>query len=134
MEPDDLVAQVRAICLSLPDVTEKLSHSAPAFFVQKQFVMVWPEGHHDDHFPHVWCAAPDGAQAHLIAAAPERFFRPPYVGGRGWVGVRLDGEVDWDEIDEICGDAYRVVAPKSSLAKLDAARTLNPSERPDSAG
>lgn len=113
-------AQVRAICKALPEVTEKLSHGTPAFFVGKQFVMLWPNGHHDHRFPHLWCAAPAGAQEALVAAAPERFFRPPYVGGRGWLGFRLDGTVDGEELRAICEDAYRTVAPKKLVALLDA--------------
>ena len=108
----DVEERVRAICVRLPEVTERLSHGAPAFFAGKQFVMLWPGGHHDADFPHLWCAAPSGAQEELIASSPRRFFRPPYVGGRGWLGVRLDGDVDWDEIAELCEDAYRTVAPK----------------------
>ena len=108
------------ICLALPEATEKLSHGSPAFFVGKQFVMLWPGGHHEDHFPHLWCAAPAGAQEGLVAVAPKRFFRPPYVGHRGWLGMRLDGKVDWDEVAVICEDAYRTVAPKRLLASLGA--------------
>ncbi len=104
--------------MSLPEVTEKLSHGAPAFFVRKQFVMLWPEGHHDNRFPHLWCAAPLGAQEELVDTEPQRFFRPPYVGGRGWLGVRLDRDVDWSEIAAICTDAYRVVAPDRLTADL----------------
>jgi hypothetical protein len=110
--------RVRAICISLPEVTEKVSHGAPAFFVRKQFVMLWPDGHHDHHFPHLWCAAEPGVQEQL-AAEPRRYFRPPYVGGRGWIGVRLDGPVDWDDVAALCEDAYRVVAPKKLVARLD---------------
>lgn len=110
--------RVRAICMALPEVTERLSHGSPGFFVGKQFVMLWPEGHHDHRFPHLWSAAPPGAQEHLVATAPDRFFRPPYVGGRGWVGLRLDGEVDWDEVEMVCEDAYRTVAPKRLARQL----------------
>ena len=99
--------RIRAVCLSFPKVTEKLSHGRPAFFARRQFLQLWPEGHHDHHFPHLWCAAPPGAQEALVASDPQRFFRPPYVGGRGWIGVRLDGEVDWDEVADLCEDAYR---------------------------
>jgi hypothetical protein len=112
-------SRVRAICLALPEVTEKPSHGSPAFFVKKQFVMLWPEGHHDHHFPHLWCAAPEGAQESLVGSA-SRFFRPPYVGSRGWLGVRLDGRVDFDEVATLCEDAYRCVAPTRLLALLDA--------------
>ena len=115
----EIEQRVRAICLGFPEATEKLSHGAPAFFVRKQFVMLWHDGHHDDEFPHMWCAAPPGAQEELTTTEPERFFRPPYVGHRGWLGVRLDGEVDWDEIAAVCEEAYRTVAPAKLIAELD---------------
>ena len=114
--------RVRAICMALPGVTERVSHGSPAFFAGKQFVMLWPDGHHDHRFPHLWCAALPGAQAELVAADPERFFRPPYVGGRGWIGVRLDGDLDWDEVAALCEEAFRTVAPKKLVAALDTGR------------
>ncbi|MGH8979604.1 MAG: MmcQ/YjbR family DNA-binding protein [Acidimicrobiales bacterium] len=112
--------RVRAICTALPEVEERQSHGAPAFFACKQFVMLWPDGHHDHRFAHLWCAAPPGAQDEVVAGEPDRFFRPPYVGGRGWIGVRLDRDVDWDEIRAICIDAYRTVAPRRLLALMSA--------------
>jgi hypothetical protein len=81
--------------------------------------MVWPSGHHDHHFPHFWCATPPGVQDELIATESDRFFRPPYVGTRGWVGVRLDGDVDWAEIVAVLEEAYRAVASKRLVAVLD---------------
>jgi hypothetical protein len=101
-------ARVRQICLGLPGATEKVSHGSPAFFAGRQFVMLWPDGHHEHEFPHLWCAAPPGVQQALIEGRPDRYFRPPYVGGRGWVGVRLDGGVDWEELRDLCEDAYQV--------------------------
>ncbi|MFC4072739.1 MmcQ/YjbR family DNA-binding protein [Actinoplanes subglobosus] len=120
---DSTTERLRDICLRLPEATERLSHGSPAFFVRdkRQFVMLWPDGHHDHDFPHLWCAAPPGAQAELIAADPARFFRPPYVGHRGWLGVRLDRDPDWSEMAELCTDAFRAVAPKSLLTRLDQA-------------
>ena len=103
--------RIRAICLALPGCEERLSHGSPAFFVGRQFVMLWPDGHHETDFPHLWCAAPPGAQEELTSTEPDRFFRPPYVGHRGWIGVRLDGDVDWDEVARICREAHRVIAP-----------------------
>jgi hypothetical protein len=113
--------RIRSICLAFPGATEKLSHGAPSFFAGKQFLTVWLDGHHDNHFPHLWCAAPPGAQAELVASEPDRFFRPPYVGTRGWLGVRLDGAVDWSEIGIVCEEAYRAVASKKLLAMLNEA-------------
>jgi hypothetical protein len=107
----DAERRVREICLALPGVTEKPSHGSPAFFAGKQFVMLWSDGHHDHEFPHIWCAAAVGEQEALVGSS-DRFFRPPYVGHRGWVGMRLDGDVDWAEVAEVCTDAYRLVAPR----------------------
>lgn len=81
--------------------------------------MVWPDGHHEHRFPHLWCAAGPGVQEELVSSEPDRFFRPPYVGGRGWIGVRLDGDVDWAEVRAMCTEAYRTVAPKRLVAALD---------------
>lgn len=116
-----MLDRLRTICLPLPEVTERPSHGAPTFFVRDRtaFVTLWAGGHHDLAFPHLWCAAPPGAQEELVAADPGRFFRPPYVGHRGWLGVRLDGTPDWDEIAELCQDAYRTVAPKTLVRRLD---------------
>ncbi len=113
--------RLRAICLALPEVTQRLSHGAPTWFVRGKsaFVTLWADGHHGDDFPHLWCAAAPGAQEELVEAEPHRFFRPPYVGGRGWLGVRLDVNVDWKEIGELCEDAYRHVAPKRLVDRLD---------------
>ncbi len=117
--------RLRTVCTAFPHVVERASHGAPTWFVraggrEKAFVTLWADGHHDHQFPHLWCAAPPGAQQELAAAEPERVFRPPYVGHRGWLGVRLDGDVDWAEIAELCQDAYRAVAPAALVRLLDA--------------
>ncbi|HMU79297.1 MAG TPA: MmcQ/YjbR family DNA-binding protein [Microthrixaceae bacterium] len=116
---DAALAAVRRICLDLPEATEKLSHSSPTFFVRRTFVM-FHDDHHGDGRLAIWCAAPDGAQALMVESEPERFFVPPYVGHRGWLGVRLDVDVDWDEVAAIVEDAYRTVAPRKLVAMLDA--------------
>jgi hypothetical protein len=118
----DVLERLRAICLALPETTERLSHGTPTWFVRgkKTFVQAWPEGHHDDRFPHLWCAAPPGAQEELVEAEPERYFRPPYVGGRGWLGLRLDVDVDEAELAALCEEAYRCVAPATLVKRLDA--------------
>ena len=117
----DLLERLRQICLSLPEVTERLSHGTPTFFVRDKsaFVNVWLDGHHSNAFPHLWCAAWPGVQEALVKTDPERFFRPPYVGHRGWIGVRLDVDLEWDEIARFCQDAYRAVAPKKLIAHLE---------------
>lgn len=115
---DDTLAQVRRICLALPETTERLSHGAPAFFVRdKNLFVTYLDNHHDDGRLAIWCHAADGVQGLLVEQHPERFFVPPYVGHRGWVGVRLEGDVDWDEIADLIEDAYRMVAPKHLVAQ-----------------
>jgi hypothetical protein len=115
----DALERLRALCLALPEATERLSHGEPTWFVRgkKTFVM-YANHHHDDRLA-FWCAASEGAQEILVATNPERFFVPPYVGHRGWIGVRLDVPVDWDEIADLVVDAYRVVAPKKLVDQLD---------------
>jgi hypothetical protein len=114
----DPVERLRRIALSLPEATEKLSHGEVSFFCGKQFVMMDDHHHGADHLA-FWCAAPPGAQEELIGTDPDCYFRPPYVGHRGWVGVRIDDDPDWDEIAEVVRDAYRQVAPKRLLSRLD---------------
>ena len=119
-ERDGILTQVRELCLALPETTERLSHGAPSFFVREKrcFLMVVTNHHGDRRFA-IWCAAPAGTQEMLVDADPERFFRPAYVGHRGWLGFRLDRGFDVDELTGIVEDAYAEVAP----AKLvDAAR------------
>ena len=112
MDREKTLARIRELCLALPEVSERLSHGAPTFFVKQKraFVMVMTDHHRDGRFA-LWCAAPDGMQEMLVEADPERFFVPPYVGHRGWLGVRLDRGLHWDEIAGIAEDAYAEVAP-----------------------
>lgn len=112
--------RLRNICAGLPEVTERLSHGAVTFFVRgKRVVCYLTDDHHGDGRLALICSAPDGAQADLVRQEPDRFFRPPYVGHRGWIGVRLDVDVDWEEVAEIVATAYRRVAPKALIAHLD---------------
>ena len=115
----DPLEELRRLCLALPEVSERLSHSEPTWFVQgkKTFVM-FANHHHDDRLA-FWCAAPEGAQHFLVGADPERYFVPPYVGYRGWLGVYLDVPVNWDEIEDIVRDAYRAAAPRRLVAQLN---------------
>jgi hypothetical protein len=112
MTPEQVLGKLRALCLALPETSERLSHGAPTFFVREKrsFVMVLTNHHGDGRFA-LWCAAPDGLQKILVEADGERFFVPPYVGHRGWLGVRLDRGIHWDELAGIVEDAYAEVAP-----------------------
>ena len=114
--------RIRSICLALPETSERLSHGAPTFFVRgkRAFLMVLADHHGDGRFA-IWCAAPEGVQAMLVDADPERFFVPPYVGHRGWLGMRLDRALDWDELAGIAEDAYADVAPAKLVQAARAA-------------
>ena len=117
---DQPLERLRQICLALPEATERLSHGEPTWFVQRKKTFVsYSDHHHDDRLAFC-CAAPPGAQDFLVRADPVRFFVPPYVGGRGWIGVRLDVPQDWDQIADLIEDAYRTVAPARLVAALDA--------------
>lgn len=125
-ERERVLEGIRGICGALPETSERLSHGAPSFFVKEKrcFAMVLTDHHADGRFA-IWCAAGDGVQALLVEADPARFFRPPYVGHRGWLGVRLDRGLDWDEVAGFLEDAYGEVAP----AKLVEAAQAGGEER-----
>ena len=112
-----MLGRIRELCLALPETSERPSHGAPTFFVRgkRAFVMVLTDHHGDGRFA-IWCAAPEGLQGLLVEGNPERFFVPPYVGHRGWLGVRLDRGLDWDELAGIVEDAYAEVAPAKLVA------------------
>lgn len=109
--------RIRALCLALPGAYEKIGHNRPVFHVQrgKSFVM-FMDNHHNDGRLAIWCNASEGAQDVLVHSRPERFFVPPYVGHRGWIGMRLEGDVDWGEVAAVIEDAWRTAAPKRLLA------------------
>ena len=116
---DEPIAKLRRLCMALPEVTERLSHGEPTWFVRDKASFVTTADHHHDDRVAFWCAASDGVQEDLVEGAPDRFFRPPYVGHRGWLGVYLDVAQDSDEIAALVADAYRCVAPARLAAALD---------------
>jgi hypothetical protein len=109
------LARVRELCLAYPGTEERQSHGEAAWFAggKKVFVMC-ADRHHDERVG-FWAAAPEGVQGSLVASDPGRYFRPPYVGHRGWLGVRFNDGVDWDELVGIVEDAFATVAPKRLL-------------------
>jgi hypothetical protein len=114
-----VIKRLRSVCLALPETTERPSHGAPSFFIRDKrcFLMLLDDHHGDGRFA-IWCAAPAGDQQLLVDADPERFFVPPYVGHRGWLGIRLNDGANWDELAGIVEDAYCAVAPKQLVERV----------------
>jgi predicted DNA-binding protein (MmcQ/YjbR family) len=114
-----LVERLRAICLALPEANERISHGEPTWFAGKGKSFAMLDNHHHDA-PHlsVWLPQPPEIQEALIESDPRRFFRPPYVGPRGWVGVVLDTRPDWSMVDRLVREAYRHVASKSLALRM----------------
>jgi len=115
------IERVRKICLALPGATEKLSHGEPTWFAKKVFCM-FSNNHHGDGHISVVVPAPRGAQEALIESAPKKFYRPPYVGGAGWIGIEL-ARVSDKELTTHIHTAWRMIAPKKLLAEYEKAAT-----------
>ena len=113
---ENVLDQLRAICLALPESSEQGGVGDPSFKVRDK---IFAMQHGVDGRPSMWCKAPLGAQDVLVNAQPERFFVPPYVGHHGWVGVWLDIEIDWDEVADLVQESYRMTAPKRLRVLLD---------------
>lgn len=111
--------RVRNICHALPETTERLSHGEPTFFVGKKVFVMFANNHHGDGHIAVWLPAPPGLQAALIEAEPETFFRPPYVGVRGWIGVEL-ARISDEDLAFYIQQGWRLIAPKKLLKRVDA--------------
>jgi len=103
--------RVRKICLSLPDTTEKISHGEPTFFTKKRVFAMFSNNHHHDGHVAVWVPAPPGLQEALIEEAPGAYYRPPYVGGSGWVGIELD-QVNDDVLAGHLRQAWNLITKK----------------------
>ena len=114
------IDRLREICLGLPEVFEKTSWKRPTFRVDakkaKMFVL-YTEG--KDGRPALWCKGQDGAQEALVDEDSERFFKPPYLGVKGWIGMRLDRRVSWNEVGGLVEDSYRLVAPRNLIEQLE---------------
>ena len=109
------LGRLRAICLALPEAIERETWDIPTFRVrEKIFTMFTADG----CTPAFWCKAPPGAQTILIEADPTRFFRPPYVGRHGWIGVRLHCAVDWKEVADLQSRSYQMTAPRKLASRI----------------
>lgn len=106
------LVRLRAICLALPEAEERETWDLPTFRVRGKIFAMAPGG------TEVWCKAPPGSQAVLVGADPDRFFAPPYVGPKGWIGIRLTRRPDWAEVDVLVRRSFRLVAPRKLAAAV----------------
>jgi predicted DNA-binding protein (MmcQ/YjbR family) len=116
--PPRPLTRLRKLCLALPEAHEVEAWGEPTFRVRDKLFAMFAsaETHHGAGRPSVWCKAAPENQRLMVRDAPERFFVPPYVGKSGWVGVYLDGDVDWAELADLLRDAWRLTAPKRLVA------------------
>src|SRR5437899_9597953 len=122
------VARLRAICLALPEATEKIAWGEPTWRVRGKLFAQLDDHHHGADHLAVWLPAPLGEQEAMIFTDPERFFRPPYVGPRGWIGVRIDRRLDWAVVAALVEQAYRHVAPPRLREAVGAAAPSAPGD------
>ena len=115
------ITRLRKICLALPEAHEVEAWGAPTFRVKNKIFAMYSAGntHHGKGRNGVWLKAALGDQARMVAAAPDCFFVPPYVGPSGWIGVWLDGVVQWEDVAEFVKDSFRLVAPKRLATEFD---------------
>lgn len=119
--PPSPLSRLRKKCLALPEAHEVEAWGAPTFRVKNKLFAMFAskDDHHGGGRNAVWIKATSINQSLMMAAHPDRFFKPPYVGPSGWVGVWLDSGTDWDEVASLLEDGYRMTAPKKLLALLD---------------
>ena len=113
-----IIERLRELCLALPEATEKLAWGEPTWRVKDRLFAQLDDHHHGSPHCAVWIPAELGVQEALTQLDPERFFRPPYVGHKGWVGVVLDGRPDWGAVEDLVREAYRLIAPPKLRALL----------------
>jgi hypothetical protein len=123
MAKADLLGCLRKIVLALPTVIEKEAWGEPTFRAPGGMFVMYTNNHHNDGRIAIWCKAPLGYQATMVSVAPERFFVPPYMGVSGWVGLRLDLDVDWDEVKSVVGQAYEMSREKTKPRRIARPRT-----------
>ena len=112
-----LLAKLEAIALALPEAKKISNHGRPSFAVREKTFVMFMDDHHGDGRIAIWCKAPPGDQADMVESDPKRYFVPPYVGPRGWIGVRLDTpKPNWKTVATIVRESWRLTAPKRLLA------------------
>ena len=115
-DPGYPLERLREVCLAFPEAVESGGVGSPSFKVRDK---IFAMQHGMEGRPSLWLKAPEGVQGMLVQAVPDRFFRPPYVGQHGWVGLWLDIDLDWDELADLVEESYRMTASKRLSAQLD---------------
>lgn len=115
MAPKKPTDRLRAICLAMPESEERETWEIPTYRIRGKIFAL--ESAIDER-PAVWCKAQEGSQELLVSADPQRFFVPPYLGHKGWIGMWLDNRADWTEVAELVRRSYRLIAPKKLVASL----------------
>ena len=118
----DPLERLRAIIEAWPETREQLSHGSPTWWGGRKTFATFADDHHGDGRVAVWVKSSFGEQELRVEADPETFFVPPYLGPSGWVGVRLDRDPDWQMVEELLEDGYRMVAPKRAIQALESRR------------
>lgn len=111
--------EIRRICLNFPETEERLNHGMPAFAVKSRTAFVFVQESKKENRASIWFKALPEVQEELVEQDPDRFFRPPYLGPSGWVGLRLDIDLDWEEVAQAAEEAWRLVAPKRAIKELE---------------
>jgi hypothetical protein len=114
-----VLKRVQKLCLGLPETTEKQAWGGPTFRIRDKMIAMYMDNHHGNGRVALWIKAADGVQQELIDLDPERFFKPPYMGPSGWVGVCLGKNTDWGQVTDLVTEAYRLTAPKKLARLLD---------------
>jgi len=117
---NDVTSRLRSICLALPEATEKQAWGDPTFRVRDRIFAMEKRG---DGRVSIWCKAQPGSQELLVGADPDLFFVPPYVGHKGWIGMRIDADPDWAEVAEVVRRSYALIAPRTLAAMIGPARS-----------
>lgn len=113
------LTRMRKIIAKWPETEERLSHGSPTFWGGKKTFCSIADDHHGDGRVAIWCKSTFEVRDDLVDANPDVFFVPQYVGPSGWLGIRVDRDLDWATIEELLEQGYRLVAPKRALKKLD---------------
>jgi len=132
MAPLRPLTKLRKLCLALPQAHEVEAWGEPTFRVKNKLFAMFADAsnHHGGGRPAVWCKAAPGNQELMVGLAPTRFFKPPYVGPSGWIGIWLDGKVDWAEVADLLRDSYLLVAPKKLVNLLREEPQVRKSQKP----